>query len=91
MILLLSDDPRDKMDEGTQDWLNHLSAAMPDETIYPMSADYDPADIDIAVMVRPPQGSLAHLTNLKWIHSLWAGVEHLLTDETIPSTCRSCD
>ncbi len=87
MILLLSDDPRDDpdaADEGTKDWLRHLTAAMPHETIYTMWDNYDPASIDIAVMVRPPQGSLQHHPNLEWIHSLWAGVEHLLTDPAIP-------
>ena len=88
MILLLSDDPRDDpdaADEGTKDWLRHLAAAMPDEQIFTMWDDYDPAAIDIAVMVRPPKGSLVDHPNLKWIHSLWAGVEHLLTDPSIPA------
>lgn len=88
VILLLSDDPRDDpgaADAGTLDWLQHLQTAMPDETIFTMWSDYEPENIDIAVMVRPPKGSLSQLTELRWIHSLWAGIEHLLTDSSIPA------
>ncbi len=87
MILLLTSDPRDDpdaADAGTADWLAHLKEAMPEETIHTVWTDYDPMDIDIAVIVQPPPGSLAHLPNLVWIHSLWAGVETILADETIP-------
>ena len=44
----------------------------------------DPADIDMALVWKPPHGLLASLPNLKLIVSLGAGVESLLLDPTLP-------
>src|SRR5690606_3687027 len=44
----------------------------------------DPAKIDYACAWKPPPGLLATLPNLRAIFSLGAGVDHLLSDPTLP-------
>jgi glyoxylate/hydroxypyruvate reductase len=44
----------------------------------------DPADIDYALVWRPPSGLLASLPNLKLILSLGAGIDHVLGDALLP-------
>jgi glyoxylate/hydroxypyruvate reductase len=43
-----------------------------------------PADVDAAVVANPPPGSLQGLPRLRLIQSLWAGVDRLLQDSTLP-------
>jgi glyoxylate/hydroxypyruvate reductase A len=61
-------------------WLGKLRAAMPDETIVPIRQipEDERASVDIAIVANPDPADLARLPNLKWIHSLWAGVERLV-------------
>lgn len=66
------------------DWLAHLRHALPEETIDDNLAGVDPAGIDIAVVANPPPGSLANLPGLRLIQSLWAGVDRLLADPSLP-------
>ena len=42
------------------------------------------AGIEVAVVANPPPGSLQGLPRLKLIQSLWAGVDRLLADPTLP-------
>ncbi len=44
----------------------------------------DPATVDIALVANPPAGSFEALPNLKFIQSLWAGVDSLLADASRP-------
>jgi glyoxylate/hydroxypyruvate reductase A len=44
----------------------------------------DPADIEYALVWKPPPGMLASLPNLKLILSLGAGVDHIFTDPQLP-------
>ncbi len=63
-------------------WLALLRAALPDETI-----SDDPAarrEIEVALVASPAPGSLRGLPRLALIHSLWAGVDGLLADATVP-------
>ncbi len=60
----------------------HLSAR---EKLYLPGDDYDPASVDIALVANPRPGALASLKNLRLIQSLWAGVDRLLADKTIPA------
>jgi glyoxylate/hydroxypyruvate reductase len=60
----------------------HLAAS---EKLYVPGDDYDPASIDVALVANPPAGALASLKNLRLIQSLWAGVDRLLSDKTIPA------
>jgi glyoxylate/hydroxypyruvate reductase A len=65
-------------------WLELLRAALPGETIVASREVVDAASVDIALVANPPAGGLQGLPKLAWIHSLWAGVERLLADATIP-------
>ncbi len=42
-------------------------------------------DFDAAIVANPPPGSLAGLPRLRLIQSLWAGVDRLLADPTLPA------
>lgn len=42
------------------------------------------AEIDVAIVANPAPGSLQGLPRLRLIQSLWAGVDRLLTDPTVP-------
>ena len=44
----------------------------------------EPADIEVALVFRPPHGVLARLPNLRLIHGKGAGVDHILADPTLP-------
>ena len=68
-------------------WLALLQAALPDESfVTQRNLAYDSDDdIDIAIVANPPAGALHGLANLKLIQSLWAGVENLLADPTVPA------
>ncbi|MFK0332881.1 2-hydroxyacid dehydrogenase [Rhizobium sp. NPDC090275] len=63
-------------------WLTVLSAAMPRETIRPIHAlSTEELDrVDIAIVANPDPVDLGRLPNLKWVHSLWAGVERLVLE-----------
>jgi glyoxylate/hydroxypyruvate reductase A len=62
-----------------------LQTELPDQEIrvYPDELG-DPAEIDYALVWKPPQGMLADLPNLKAIFSLGAGVDHLASDPLLP-------
>jgi glyoxylate/hydroxypyruvate reductase A len=48
-------------------------------------APFDRAHIDAAVVANPAPGALAGLPRLRLIQSLWAGVDRLLGDATLPA------
>ncbi|MFN5166091.1 MAG: NAD(P)-dependent oxidoreductase [Pseudomonadota bacterium] len=45
----------------------------------------DAAAVQAAIVANPPPGSLRGLPNLRLIQSLWAGVDRLLADPTLPA------
>ena len=54
-----------------------------DLRVWPDTGDL--SEIDYAIVAHPNEGVLAQCPNLKAIHSLWAGVEHLTGDPTLPA------
>jgi glyoxylate/hydroxypyruvate reductase A len=67
-------------------WLRALRAAAPawrwwcdDDGALPHDA------IEVAVVANPAPGALAGLTRLRLVQSLWAGVDKLLADATLPT------
>lgn len=68
--------------EAEQAWLETLRGAMPDELVVPVRnmSDEDRANVDIAIVANPNPADLRLLQNLKWVHSLWAGVERLVIE-----------
>ena len=49
------------------------------------SEAFDRATIDVAVVANPAPGALAGLPKLRLVQSLWAGVDRLLADATVPT------
>jgi len=66
-------------------WTELLRAALPGETLLTERSALLDASIDIAIVANPPPGMLQGLPNLRFIQSLWAGVDALLQDATIPA------
>jgi glyoxylate/hydroxypyruvate reductase A len=72
------------------DWWRALTDALPDdEWIDPVVVGTQIGqgrwhDADIAVVANPLPGRLAGCTRLKLVQSLWAGVDRLLSDATLP-------
>lgn len=67
-------------------WRDLLQAALPAERIVTDRQTVDSADIDIdiAIVANPLPGALQGLTQLRLIQSLWAGVDKLLADASLP-------
>lgn len=65
-----------------EQWQACLDAALPGEHWVHHREEAD--GIDIAVVANPPPGSLQGLPGLRLIQSLWAGVDKLLRDPTVP-------
>ena len=69
-----------------REWHAALSAAMPEANwLTPAQARSEPAEVAAAVVANPPPGSLQGLPALRLIQSLWAGVDRLLADPTLPA------
>ena len=69
-----------------EDWWRSLTAAAPEFCwLRDDTAPYDPARVDVAVVANPAPGLLASLPRLRLIQSLWAGVDKLLADATLPA------
>jgi glyoxylate/hydroxypyruvate reductase A len=66
-------------------WWQALQAAAPACRWQREDAPFDAAAIDAAVVANPAPGLLARLPKLRLIQSLWAGVDKLLADATLPA------
>ncbi|MCJ2109845.1 glyoxylate/hydroxypyruvate reductase A [Methylobacterium sp. E-025] len=65
-------------------WRDALARAMPGERIVTAADEFDRSTVAIAIVANPVPGALAGLPSLAWVHSLWAGVDRLLQDATLP-------
>ncbi|MGU3358808.1 2-hydroxyacid dehydrogenase [Methylobacterium sp. M6A4_1b] len=65
-------------------WRDALGAAMPEERLLTMSDSAEALMAEVAIVANPPLGALAGLPKLRWIQSLWAGVDRLVLDDTLP-------
>ena len=66
------------------DWMAALARALPGETLL-RERGTQPDAIDVAIVANPPRGALEGLPGLLLVQSLWAGVEKLLDDPTVPA------
>ena len=66
-------------------WLPALQQALPGETLCRAADGADADAVDIAIVANPPAGALQGLRGLKLVQSLWAGVDKLLRDPTLPA------
>ena len=64
-------------------WWPALTAALPEDTL--VRAPAEAGQVEVALVANPPAGALAHLPTLRLIQSLWAGVDRLLADPSIPA------
>jgi glyoxylate/hydroxypyruvate reductase len=67
-----------------EQWRAALAAAMPQHRVVIDAGELDPTCIEVAIVANPPEGSLRGLPSLRLIQSLWAGVDRLLADRTLP-------
>ena len=68
------------------EWLEALGRAMPEAVWLDLAgARAAPAGVQAAVVANPLPGSLQGLPALRLIQSLWAGVDRLLADTTLPA------
>lgn len=70
--------------DNADSWRAELAKRRPELEFRVWPDAGDPAEIDYALVWKPPPGVLAGLPNLKLILSLGAGVEPLLADSTLP-------
>lgn len=77
LLFLSADDPAEL-------WRDKLIARMPALEVRIWPEVGDPAEIETALVWRPPPGELARYPNLKAILSLGAGIEGLIADSTLP-------
>ena len=82
MNLLLAGDFND--DERIE-WAAALAEALPGHRLCLARGELPDAQIAAAIVANPPPGSLAGLPALRLIQSLWAGVDRLLGDATLPA------
>lgn len=63
-------------------WCRHLARAMPEETILPLEAMDDAARLacDLAIVADPDPELLKTLPALRWVQSLYAGVEKIVKE-----------
>ncbi len=67
-----------------QDWFNEIKRQKPDLDLRLSLDDGNINDITHAVVSSPEHGQLAKLPNLKYIHSMWAGIDHITKDPDWP-------
>ena len=67
-------------DAARRAWLAALRAALPGERLVDLDelSDAERASVDVAIVANPPPQALRGLPRLRWVHSVWAGVERLL-------------
>jgi glyoxylate/hydroxypyruvate reductase A len=65
-------------------WSAALKAEMPELEVRVSPDIGDPADIETALVWKPPEGEMAALPNLRLIVNLGAGVDPLLNDKSVP-------
>jgi len=79
----------------TEQWLQALATAMPQETVRPLAcmSAQEKQLAEIAIVANPDPRDIAALPGLRWMHSVWAGVERLVAElgETAPPIVRLVD
>jgi glyoxylate/hydroxypyruvate reductase len=65
-------------------WHRELARALPHDRVLRARHEASAESIEAAVVANPPAGSLQGLPSLRLIQSLWAGVDRLLADPSLP-------
>jgi len=69
--------------EEVESWLQLFSQIMPSERVVEFAKIGDKAAVEVAIVANPNPSELLALPNLKWIQSLWAGVEGILKEKSL--------
>lgn len=76
------------------DWWRALTDALPDDDWMDAAVEGTQSarwrEADIAVVANPLPGRLSGCTRLRLVQSLWAGVDRLLADATLPADVPLC-
>ncbi|WP_396267319.1 2-hydroxyacid dehydrogenase [Ideonella sp.] len=75
-------------------WQRHLQAEMPEDQVLTSLAPEQKAEVEVAVVANPEPNALLGLPGLRLIQSLWAGVDRLVADPSLPPgvpVCRMVD
>ena len=77
-------------DDRPDTWGTALKSYRPglEVRVWPEAGDL--AEIDYALVWKPPRGLLATFPNLKVIFSLGAGIDHLASDPELPMDIPTC-
>jgi glyoxylate/hydroxypyruvate reductase len=76
----------DLSENAQRHWRDALAPYLPPgETLHLASECTDKSTVDIALAANPPWGTLATYPNLRFVQSLWAGVDRLLADPELPT------
>ena len=70
---------------GWATWWPQLEAALPGAHLVREATACAPEAIDVALVANPPPRALLGLPRLRLIQSLWAGVDGLLADVSVPA------
>ena len=70
--------------EEARAWAEALAAVLPGHRLLHARGEVPDAAVEAAIVANPPPGSLQGLPGLRLIQSLWAGVDRLLADATLP-------
>lgn len=69
---------------NTDQLKTYLQANLPEVAVYNDPAKAPAEQVEMAILWKQPPGILRQFPKLKAIHSLGAGVDHLITDPSIP-------
>jgi glyoxylate/hydroxypyruvate reductase len=67
-----------------EDWRQRFAALLPDRRVFAPGEAFAAGDIGYVTCWKHVPGSLTGLTNVKALFSLGAGVDHLISDPTLP-------
>lgn len=79
-ILYLTESER-----GIDRWREEFAKVDSSLTIYGVNDQYDPESIEVVLAWKPPAGFFPKLTNLKLIHALGMGVDHIFKCPDAPT------
>lgn len=66
-------------------WAEQLRAALPGVPVLTERSAATDGEVTMALVANPPAGALSGLPRLGFIQSMWAGVDKLLRDDTLPA------
>jgi len=69
--------------EKPEFWFPLLQQALPQDRFFAWP-DTNGGDIDVAIVATHPEGAFANLPKLRFIQSLWMGVENIVADPHLP-------